>query len=149
MRLYSAYLNRRAAQEADSVFEIEHRVKQIYKDGLPLWELAKKESEDDQDLEIAESTSEVPDITKQESDEINDIESVVNQAFKVIQEGVLLIHTELDQLKKLMKDDEVLRQSGFPIEVADQLEDMLKKEIVSITSHLREMGREIEQDKDL
>jgi len=76
--------------------------------------------------------------------EIKDIEDLVNQTFKVIREGIMVIHTQLDQLRKLMKEDEVLEDSGFPIEVADQLEEMLAGEIKKITSHLREMGAKIE-----
>ena len=144
MRLHSAYLNRQAAKDVNSIFETEHYVKKIYKEGDSLWELTKKEQQDDAELEEAEKDSEIQDIIREEKEEIKDIEDLANQTFKVIRDGVLLIHTQLDQLKSLMKEDEVLEASGFPIEVADQLEEMLQHEIKSITLHLRKMGTNME-----
>lgn len=146
MRLYSAYINRQAARDADSVFEAEHLVKKIYKDGMPLWEIVKKEEQDDMELEEAEKNAQVNSIEKEEKEEIKDIEDLANQTFQVIREGVLLIHTQLDKLKRLMKEDEMLEDSGFPIEVANQLEEMLQKEITNITSHLREMSEDLKHD---
>ena len=50
-------------------------------------------------------------------------------------------------MKKIKKEDEVLEQSGFPIEIADQLEEMLTKEIKNITSHLRDMDISIQKEE--
>jgi len=147
MRLHSAFLNRQAAHDAKSVFAAEHEVKQIYRDGVPLWDIVKQEQQDDDQLAAAEQQAEIPDIIREEREEIKDIEDLANQAFKVIREGVLLIHTQLAQLRKLLKEDEVLRQCGFPIEVADKLEVMLKEEMVSIMFHLRQMSEEIDNSK--
>jgi len=66
MRLYSAYISRRAAQDANSIFESEMHVKRIYRDGVDLWELAKKEEHDDLELEHAEEISEIPAIINEE-----------------------------------------------------------------------------------
>lgn len=148
MRLYSAYLNRQAAKDASSIFEPEMYVKKIYKDGDNLWELVKKEELDNSELEQAEKNCEINDIIKEEKEEILDIESLTNQTFKIIREGILLIHTQLNQLKKIKKDDEILEQSGFPIEIANQLEDMLTKEIKNIASHLHEMAKTIQKEED-
>jgi len=148
MRLHSAYLNRKAAQKVNSVFEAEMYVKKIYKDGVDLWELVKKEEDDDQNQEKAEEKSEITAIIKDEIKEIGDITDLVNQTFKVLRHSMLIIHTQLDQLKQLKKDDEVLEQSGFPIEVADQLEEMLSKEIQSIIKHLRDMQSDMTNEEN-
>ena len=140
MRLYSSFLNRQAARDANSVFEAEHYVRRIEHDDDVLFELVRKEVKDDKELLSAHEHARIQDIIREEREEIKDIEDLVNQAFKIIREGMLLIHTQLDKLNDLIKEDEVLEKSGFPIEVADQLEDMLKKEIVSIMTHLRKMG---------
>ncbi len=149
MRLYSAYINRKAAEEVNSVFEAERYVKKIFKDGSNLWELAKKEENDENSFEKAQEDSQIPDMIEDEKKEIKDIEDLANNTFKVIRESILLIHTQLNELKKLMKENEILKKSGFPIEIADQLEEMLKKEIISITAHLREMTQNIEKDKTI
>jgi len=147
MRLRSAYLNRQAARNANSVFEAEHEIKKLYRDGEPLWELVRREEKDDAELQEAEKDAEINDIAREEREEIKDIEDLANQTFKVLQEGVILIHTQLDKLRKLMKEDDILEHSGFPIEVADQLEEMLKQEMVSIVSHMRKLSEELDNSK--
>ncbi len=146
MRLFSAYINRQAAQDANSVFEAERIVKQIDQEDKVIFQLVRKESEDDAGLETAERNSRIDEIVSRQKTEIRDAQGLVSETFHIIRESVLLIHTQLDLLKRLMKDDERLESSGFPIEVADQLEEMLKKEIDSIVSHLRQMGQRIEND---
>jgi len=146
MRIRSLYISRKAAQDVNSIFEAMHIVKKIDRDGKELWEIVKREEKDDQELEIAERDAEIPDIIREEKEEIKDIEDLANQTFAVMREGLLLIHTQLDKLKKLMKEDEALEDSGFPIEVADQLENMLQREMSSIVQHLREMSSDMKND---
>jgi hypothetical protein len=146
MRLYSAYINRKAAEEANSVFASQRFVQRIEKDGEKLWELAKREEKDDSELETAERDVKIDDIEREEREELQDIEDVANETFHIIRDAVLVVHTQLDELKKLVKEDEVLKQSGFPIEVADQLEKMLTSEITNIIAHLREMAETIEHE---
>jgi hypothetical protein len=146
MRLYSAYINRQAAKDANSVFEPERFVQLIENEGERLYELAKQERLDSKELETAERDAKISDIAREEREELQDIEDVANKAFSIIRDSMLLIHTQLDELKRLVKDDEVLKQSGFPIEVADQLEDMLKLEIGKIITHLREMQADIDEE---
>jgi len=102
MRLYSAYISRRAAKEANSVFEAEHRVQKINRDGAELWELVKREVQDENDLDRAERDSQIEDIEREEHEELKDIEDVVNKTFRVIRDSVLVIHTQLDELKRHM-----------------------------------------------
>jgi hypothetical protein len=148
MRLYSAYINRKAAEDANSVFASERYVQCINKDGAKLWELAKREQKDDAELETAERDVKINDIEREEREELQDIEDVANESFHIIRDAILVVHTQLDELKKLVKEDEVLKQSGFPIEVADQLEEMLKSEITNIIAHLREMSEDIVHEDD-
>ncbi len=148
MRLFSAYLNRQAARDVNSVFEAQHDVEQISSEGKELFRLVKQEEQDETELEVAEKTSEINDIIREEKEQIQDIEGLVSYSFRIIREGVLLIHTQLDQLKKLIDEDKVLGESGFPIEVADQLEAMLHDETEKIVRHLREMGTKIEDEDD-
>jgi hypothetical protein len=147
MRLDSAYFNIQAAKDVNSIFQSEMQVKKIYKDGDGLWELIKKEEKDDIELDNAEKNSEINEIIKDEKQEIKDIESLANQTFKIIRDGILLIHTQLDKLKRIKKDDEILEHSGFPIEIANQLEEMLTKEIKIITSHLQDMNVSIQKEE--
>ncbi len=146
MRLFSAYLNRQAARDVDSVFEAEHQVELINKDGKDMFQLVKSEKEDVYDMQAAEETREIPDVIREEKEQVQDINDIVNRSFQIIREGVMVIHTQLDILKRLKREDDILEQSGFPIEVADQLEEMLAEEIKKITRHLREMGSRIEVD---
>ena len=146
MALRTGYISRQAAREADSVFEPERFVKRIYKDGEPLWELAQREKSNGLKLEQAEQSVEISRIQEEEIEEIKDIESLINSTFNVIRDSMLLIHTQLAELKRLVAQDEDLKNSGFPIEVADQLEDMLIDEISRIVSHLRQMATELQRD---
>ncbi len=146
MRIYSAYISRLAAKNANSVFEPKRLVKKIYKDGESLWHLAEQEESDDGMIDSAEQHAAIPNIAEREKNEIKDIESLVNETFRIVRDAVILIHTQLAELKKLVEENEVLKQSGFPIEVADQIEEMLKKEIANIVSHLREMAADIQSE---
>jgi len=148
MGMYSAYISRIAAKDAGSLFEPKRYVKKIYKDGEPLWELAKQEESDEAKLDQAEQKARIPAITEHEKQEIRDIESLVNETFKVLRDATLLMHTQLAELKNLVKEDEVLKQSGFPIEIADQLEDMLKREIANVIAHLREMAADMQSESN-
>jgi len=140
MRLYSAYINMKAAKEAESVFEPDRYVKKIYVDGRDLWELSQLEKKDDREIDSAEAKAEIPAIIKEQKDEIKDIEDVANKAFTIIRDAMLLLHSQLDELKKLVREDEVLQQSGFPIEIANQLEEMMNHDIKKIVKHLHEMA---------
>lgn len=139
MRLFSAYISMHAARKADSLFETEHVAKEIEKDGQNMISLVKKESEDTALLDEAERSARITDISEIEKKEIHDITELVETTFTVIRDSILLMHSQLDELKELMRQDEYLKSSGFPIEVADELEEMLKKEIEKIVGHLREM----------
>ncbi len=148
MRLYSAYININAAKRADSVFQPELIVRKIYKDGKDLWELTELEKKDYEDITNAEKEEVVPKIEKEELEEIKDIEDLANRALNIIRDSILLIHTQLESLKKLAKENDVLKKSGFPIEVADEIEAMLKKEISNIIKHLREMAADLSMASD-
>jgi len=148
MRFFSTYLSREAAKNANSVFEAKHYVKKIDKQENALFELVKIEEKDNREFEIAQYNREIHDMINEQKEEIKDVEDLVNQTFIVLRNSMLLIHTQLDILKRLMKEDDVLEHSGFPIEIANQLEAMLKSEIVNIVAQLHQMGGKMQNDSN-
>jgi len=148
MRFFSTYLSREAAKNVNSVFEAKHYVKKIDKQDDVLFELVKMEEKDNREFEIAQHNRKIQDMINEQKEEIKDVESLVNQTFIVLRNSMLLIHTQLDILKRLMKEDDVLEHSGFPIEIANQLEAMLKSEIVNIVTQLHQMGEKMQNDSN-
>jgi hypothetical protein len=141
MRLYNAYINLKAAEGVDSGFTAKRMAKQIEEEEKALWTLADQEEKDEEKLDQAERNSDIDQITLAEKREIKDIEDAVNYAFNVIRDAMLIIHTQLDELQELIKHDEVLKRSGFPEEVADELESMLSEESEKIVEHLRDIDK--------
>jgi hypothetical protein len=139
MRFYNAYINLKAAQSVDSGFITKKIAKKMHEDEEQLWTLAEKEEEAEKELDAAERNSDIDKITEAQRDEIKDIEDAVNYSFNVIRDAVLVIHTELNELQELIAHDDVLKNSGFPREVADELEKMLNDEVDKIMSHLRKV----------
>jgi len=142
MRLYNAYINLKAAESVESGFAAKKIAKKIEEEDKALWTLADDEEKQEAELDRAERDSDINAIIAAQRKEIEDIEDAVNYAFNVIRDAILVVHTELDELNELMMHDEVLKKSGFPEEVADQLEALLRDEVEKIVTHLREVSRE-------
>jgi hypothetical protein len=143
MRLYNAYINIKAAEGVNSGFVTKKIASQIEEEKNALWTLAQDEEEAEEELDRAERDSDIDAIEKAEKREIKDIEDAVNYAFNVVREGVLLLHTQLDELNELIAQDEILKRSGFPEEMADELEKMLEAEVEKIITHLRKIDRSV------